>query len=78
MFEKVTTYTLTRSLTGAWNITLEGTSNLLGTYNTKDDAIKAAVDIAKKHQPSKVITREVSGQVKVEQTFGNNPNMLSV
>jgi len=78
MLEKMTVYAVTKSLTGAWNITLDGSSNLLGTYNTREEAVKAAAAVAKKHQPSKVITREISGVVKVEHTFGKDPNMLSV
>ena len=78
MLAKMTVYAVARSLTGAWNVTLDGTSNLLGIYNSREEAVKAAAVIAKKHQPSKVITREISGVVKVEQTFGKDPNMLSV
>ena len=78
MLAKMTVYAVTRSLTGAWNVALDGTSNLLGTYSTREEAVKAAAAIAKKHQPSKVITRETSSVVKVEQTFGKDPNMLSV
>lgn len=63
-------YVLTEN--GDWKVTREG-GTVLSTHANKDDAIKAAVTLAKANEPSQVKVQKQDGTWDEERTYGQDP-----
>jgi len=53
-----------------WKLTLEGTDKPVSVHNTKDDAMTAAREVAKKAEPSQVIVHKMDGTVQSQFGYG--------
>lgn len=56
-----------------WKVKKEGADKASIIHKNKDDAIKAAKDLAKKAPLSQVKIQKKDGQFQVEYTYGNDP-----
>jgi hypothetical protein len=58
---------------GDWRVEARGARRASGVFDTKDEAVKRAVELAKAHELGQVVIRKRDGTVQEERTFGRDP-----
>jgi len=56
-----------------WRVQREGADKAAAVSDTKDEAIRRAVEMAKNQQPSQVLIQKQNGQIQEERTYGDDP-----
>lgn len=56
-----------------WQVKKEGSSTAIKNFDTKDEAIDYAVELAKNNKPSQVKIHKKDGTIESERTYGNDP-----
>jgi hypothetical protein len=57
---------------GSWTNTVEGGSSPSATYETKDEAVSAGRDLARKHEAEHLI-HAADGTISERNSYGNDP-----
>ncbi|MCR1981393.1 DUF2188 domain-containing protein [Cellulosimicrobium cellulans] len=60
-----------RSVADKWNVTHQQTT--LSTHFTKEAAVSAGVDVAKRNAPSQLFIHRKDGTIEDERTYGDDP-----
>ena len=56
-----------------WEVKGRGAKRAVGIFDTKDEAIERARQVAKKLAESQVVVRKADGTIQTEYTYGNDP-----
>ncbi len=63
--------------TGEWHVNKEDASEPISTHSKKDDAVDAAIELAKRNEPSQVKIHKADGTFQREYTYGEDPEKYS-
>ncbi len=67
-------YHVTKSEDGTWKGTTQGGQRASVVADTKAEAVRQTIELAKKQQDSQVIIHKQDGKIQEERTYGNDPN----
>jgi len=56
-----------------WKVKVEGGERATRVFDTKDEAIHHAVELARNAMPSQVLIQKQDGQIQDERTYGDDP-----
>jgi uncharacterized protein YdaT len=57
----------------SWDVEAEGSKRASSKHTTKNEAINAARELAKKQPPSEVLIHNKTGQIKDRRSYGSDP-----
>lgn len=67
-------YHVTKSGDGTWKGKVQGGERASVVADTKEEAVRMTIEIAKKQQDSQVIIHKQDGKIQEERTYGNDPH----
>ncbi|WP_299115817.1 DUF2188 domain-containing protein [uncultured Winogradskyella sp.] len=67
-------YHVTKSGDGTWKGTAQGGQRASVVADTKAEAVRKTIELAKKQQDSQVIIHKQDGKIQEERTYGNDPH----
>lgn len=67
-------YHVTKDEDGNWKGTAQGGKRASVVADTKKEAVRKTIEIAKKQQDSQVIIHKQDGKIQEERTYGNDPH----